>query len=77
MIERSRTTRALHPTVDPTPTTVEEQWSDFRWSMVDGVLHPFAYNLVNVDTGEKLSWLEVHSITVNADLNTGFFRKPD
>lgn len=48
-----------------------------RFSVVDGVLHPFAYNLVNVDTGEKLSWLEVHSITVNADLNTGFFRKPD
>lgn len=75
LLERSRTIRPLHPTVDPTPITIEERWSDFR--DVDGVLHPYAYRLVNVDSGEVLSWLEVHSITRQPELSAAFFRKPD
>lgn len=75
ILERSRTVRPLHPTVDPTPITIEERWRDFR--RVDGVLHPFGYSLVNVDTGEELSWLEVHSIENAGDLTVEFFRKPD
>ncbi len=75
LLERSRTTRALHPTVDPTPITIEERWIDFR--MVEGVLHPFGYSLVNVNTAERLSWLEVHSITRDAEARPESFRKPE
>ena len=67
--------RALHPTVDPTEVTIEERWSDFR--DVDGVLHPFALELWNVDAGERLSWLEVHSIEPLPDVTADFFAKPD
>lgn len=74
-LERSRTVRPLHPTVDPTPITIEERWSDFR--DVDGVLHPFAYSLVDVDSDEVLSWLEVHAIERQPDMTEEFFRKPD
>ena len=73
-LERSRSVRPLHPTMDPTPITIEERWNDFR--MVDGVLHPFAYSLWNVDTGERLSWLEVHSIESDPDANVETFAKP-
>ncbi len=75
LLERSRTTRPLHPTVDPTPITIEEHWTDFR--TVEGVLHPFAYSLVNVKTAERLSWLEVHSITRDAEARPESFRKPE
>ena len=74
-LRRSRTTRPLHPTVDPTPIIIEERWRDFR--RIDGVLHPFAFSLVNVDTGEELSWLEVHSIEALADATAGDFAMPD
>jgi hypothetical protein len=75
LLERSRTVRPLHPTVDPTPITIEERWTDFR--AVDGVLHPYGFSLINVDTGEVLSWLEVHSISRDPDLREESFRRPD
>ena len=75
VLERSRTVRPLHPTVDPTPITIEEQWSDFRW--VEGVLHPFGLRLVNVDDDEVLSWLEVHSIAHEPTLTSEFFQMPE
>ncbi len=74
-LERSRTVRALHPTVDPTPITIEEQWTDFR--MVEGVLHPFGFSLVNTDTGERLSWLEVHTIERDTEAQADTFQKPE
>lgn len=75
VLERSRTVRPLHPTVDPTPITIEERWSDFRW--VEGVLHPFAFSLVNVESDELLSWLEVHTIEHESQLTSEFFRMPE
>ena len=75
LLERSRTQRALHPTVDPTPITIEEYWTDFR--DVEGVLHPFGYSLTNVKTAERLSWLEVHSIARDAEARPESFQKPE
>lgn len=73
-LQRSRTTRPLHPTLDPTAIRIEERWADFRW--VDGVLHPFRLSLWNVDSGERLSWLETLSIArFNAD--PALFAKPE
>lgn len=74
-LERSRTVRPLHPTLDPTPITIEERWSDFRF--VDGVLHPFSLSLWNIDNGTRLSWLEVRQIEPLHELTPDFFTKPD
>ena len=73
-LERSRTTRPLHPTQDPTPIRIEERWVDFRW--VNGVLHPFGYSLWNVDSNEKLSWLETLAI-MPFEAEISHFAKPD
>ena len=74
-LERSRTVRPLHPTMDPTPITIEERWADFR--SVAGVLHPYGYSQWTVATDERLSWLEIHKIEVFEDANAGFFAKPE
>ncbi len=73
-LERSRTERPLHPTQDPTPITIEERWTEFRY--VEGVLHPFGYSQWNVDTDEKLNWLEIHRIEVFNEASVAFFAKP-
>ena len=73
-LERGRSVRPLHPTQDPTPITIEERWGDFR--MVSGVLHPFAYSQWNVDTGERLAWLEIHSIERDDEATEATFAKP-
>lgn len=74
LLERARTTRPLHPTIDPTPITIEERWSDFR--SVDGVLHPFGYSQWNVDSGERLSWLEIYSIENDREASVETFARP-
>ena len=74
-LERARSVRALHPSIDPTQITIEERWDDFRY--VDGVLHPFHYSNWNVDTNERLNWLEVHSIERDADATPQTFAKPE
>ena len=74
-LERGRSVRPLHPTADPTPITIEERWTDFRF--VAGVLHPFGYSNWNVNTGERLNWLEVHSIEPFTDATVDYFAKPD
>ena len=73
-LERGRSIRPLHPTQDPTPITIEERWGDFR--MVSGVLHPFAYSQWNVDAGERLAWLEIHSIRFDDEATIDTFAKP-
>ena len=74
-LKRARSVRPLHPTQDPTPITIEERWGDFR--VVEGVLHPFAYSNWNVTSGERLNWLEVHSIQRDNGATVATFAKPD
>lgn len=73
-LERARAIRPLHPTVDPTPITIEERWTDFR--VVEGVLHPFGYSMWNIDADEQLSWLEVHSIERDREATRATFALP-
>ncbi len=73
-LERGRSVRPLHPTVDPTPITIEERWTDFR--EVQGVLHPFGYSMWNITTDERLSWLEVHSIERDEEAIVSTFAIP-
>ncbi len=75
LLERSRTTRPLHPTQDPTAILIEERWSDFR--AVNGVLHPFAFSQWNVAKNERLTWLEVLKISHLETAEKSHFAKPD
>jgi hypothetical protein len=75
LLQRSRTTRPLHPTQDPTPIQIEERWSDFR--AVEGVLHPFAFSQWNVAKNERLTWLEILSISRLDAAEKAHFAKPD
>jgi hypothetical protein len=43
---------------------------------VDGVLHPFSYSQWNVDSGERLSWLEIYSIDNDQEASPETFAKP-
>lgn len=73
-MERARTVRPLHPTQDPTPITLEERWTDFRF--VNGVLHPFGYTQTNVDTGEQLSRQKIVELSSWPDAEPEDFAKP-
>ena len=44
--------------------------------LVEGVLHPFGYSLWNIDSGERLSWLEVHSIERDREATVATFALP-
>jgi hypothetical protein len=74
-VERGRSVRPLHPTQDPTPITIEERWGDFR--MAGDVLHPFSYSQWNVGSGERLSWLEIHTIERDDSATVDTFAKPE
>jgi hypothetical protein len=52
LITRSRVRKALHPDADPTPTTIETVWSDFR--QVAGVRFAFAARDTDLATGTLL-----------------------
>ena len=47
-----------------------------RLREVEGVLHPFGYSQWNVNSGERLSWLEVHSISRDGEATVAAFAKP-
>ncbi|HEX4707987.1 MAG TPA: hypothetical protein VH229_09695, partial [Candidatus Udaeobacter sp.] len=72
LITRRRDARALHVDVDPTPTTIESCFSDFR--KVDGVLFPFATTETDIATGKVLETTRVHSIKLNLQFDPAIFR---
>jgi hypothetical protein len=63
LITRRRDVRALHVDVDPTPTTIESRFSDFR--RIDGVLFAFVSTDTELATGKVLETTRVRSIKVN------------
>jgi len=71
LIARRRDVRALHVDVDPTPTTIESRFSDFR--KVDGVLFPFSSRDTNLATGKVLETVRVHSIKLNLQFDDAIF----
>jgi outer membrane lipoprotein-sorting protein len=71
LITRRRDVRPLHVDVDPTPTTIESRFSDFR--KVDGVLFPFASTDTDIATGKVLETTHVRSIKVNPKFNPATF----
>jgi hypothetical protein len=74
LIARSRVRKALHPDADPTPTTIETVWSDFR--QMTGV--KFAYRSTDTDlaTGKLLQTTTILDIRVNPVVDDHLFEMP-
>jgi hypothetical protein len=71
LITRRRDVRPLHVDIDPTPTTIESRFSDFR--KVNGVLFAFASTDTDLATGKVLETTRVRSIKVNPQFNPAIF----
>jgi hypothetical protein len=71
LITRRRDVRPLHVDVDPTPTTIESRFSDFR--KVDGVLFAFASTDLDLATFKTLETTNVRSLKVNPHLDPAIF----
>ena len=71
LITRRREVRPLHVDIDPTPTTIETQSSDFR--KIAGVLFSFANVEVDLKTGQVLERTTVQSLKVNPVLDEKIF----
>lgn len=71
LITRRRDVRPLHVDVDPTPTTIESRFSDFR--KTDGVLFPFVSTDVDLATGKILETTQVRSVKLNPQFDSLIF----
>ena len=71
LITRRRDVRPLHVDVNPTPTTIESQFSDFR--KVDGVLFAFAAADTDLATHKVLETTTVRSVKVNPHFDPAIF----
>jgi hypothetical protein len=74
LITRSRVHKALHPDADPTPTTIETVWSDFR--RVAGVLFPFHARDTDLATGKLLQTTTLLELQANPPVDDRLFRMP-
>ena len=74
LVTRSRVRKALHPDNDPTPTTIETVWSDFR--PVSGVLFPFEARDTDLATGRLLQTTTLVELTANRPAEDRLFQMP-
>ncbi|MAT97970.1 MAG: hypothetical protein CL608_12560 [Anaerolineaceae bacterium] len=74
LVERSRVQAALHPDVDPTETTLETHYADFR--EVDGLLRPFQDTQIDLTTGETVQTTTVKTIRLNPSFPDDYFAAP-
>ena len=72
-ITRRRDLRALHPDVDPTPTTIESRKSD--WRQVAGVWFAFAGEDVDLKTGKVIETTRLKEMKVNPPIDATIFTK--
>ena len=71
LITRRRDVRPLHVDVDPTPTTIESRFSDFR--NADGVLFAFVSTDADLATGKILETTSVRSVKLNPQFDASIF----
>jgi hypothetical protein len=71
LITRRRDVRPLHVDIDPTPTTIESRFSDFR--KVDGILFAFTSTDVDLATGKTLETARVRSVKLNTQFDASIF----
>jgi hypothetical protein len=74
LITRSRVHKALHPDNDPTPTTIETLWSDFR--PVSRVLFPFEARDTDLATGKLLQTTTLLEMNANRPIDDDLFQMP-
>jgi len=72
LITRRRDVRALHPDIDPTPTTIESTMTDFR--KVGALLFAFASTDTDLKTGKVLETSTTREITLNPKVERAFFQ---
>jgi hypothetical protein len=73
LITRRRDVRPLHVDIDPTPTTIETRFSDFR--KIGGVVFPFSNTDTDLKTGKILEQTSVREIKLNPDFDQTIFDK--
>jgi len=74
LIARARVRKALHPDIDPTPTTIETVWTDLR--EVAGVRFAFQASDTDLAAGRLLQTTTLLEITPDASLDENLFRMP-
>jgi hypothetical protein len=73
LLTRRRDYRPLHPDVDPTPTTIESVFSDFR--TVQGVKFSFKNVDTDLQTGKVLETATLKQMVVNPTIEDSIFDK--
>jgi hypothetical protein len=74
LLTRARVHKALHPDADPTPTTIETVWSDFR--QVAGARFPFQAADTDLATGKLLQTTTLLDLRANVPLEESLFQMP-
>ncbi|HKQ98417.1 MAG TPA: hypothetical protein VJV75_11110 [Candidatus Polarisedimenticolia bacterium] len=72
LIARERVTKALHPDVDPTPTTIETVYGDFR--KIGGVVFAFHAEETDMATGKLLQTSTILAGRPNRPAEDAVFR---
>jgi hypothetical protein len=73
-ITRARVRKALHPDIDPTVTTIETVWSDFR--SVAGVRFAFQAHDTDLATGKLLQTTTLLELRANQNVDERLFALP-
>jgi hypothetical protein len=71
LITRRRDVRSLHPDLDPTPTTIETNMTNFR--KLGNLVFSFASTDTDLTTGKVLEKVTVREITLNTPVQAAFF----
>jgi len=74
LIARARVHEALHPDLDPTETTIETVWTDYR--EVEGARFAFQTSVTDLATGKRLQTTTVLELKPNLQVDDGLFRIP-
>jgi hypothetical protein len=74
LITRARVRKALHPDLDPTPTTIEAVWSDFRKTA--GVLYAFQSRDTDLATSKLLQTSTILDLRANPPVDETLFEMP-
>ena len=74
LITRARVRKALHPDIDPTETTIETVWSDFR--QIAGVRFAFQATETDLATGKLLQTMTLQDLRPNLPTEDPLFQMP-
>jgi hypothetical protein len=74
MIIRARVRKALHPDIDPSVTTIETVWSDFR--EISGVRVAFQATDIDLPTGKVLETSTLLDVRANVATDELLFQMP-